>query len=376
MRKTARVIGWFGVCVLGALVFAHFAGAKKGITPIAVDHEHYVCAPCGMPCDSKVYDAPGVCPVCGAALVVEPAPPRAPRKKVALLIFDGVEIIDYTGPYEVFGDADFDVYTVAEAKAPVTTAMGMAVVPKYTFADAPPPDVLVVPGGDVHAPRGSAATLKWIAGITATDEQTMSVCNGAFILAAAGILDGLSATTTAHLIAELAAEYPKTKVVSDQRFVDNGKIVTTGGLSAGIDGALHVVEKMLGRGRAQAVALDIEYDWRPDSGFVRAKLADNLIPHVGLDELGNWSWIRTQGGVDRWEIVVTGTSELSVAELMVRISESLAKGKWTTVQPASPTETAWKFNGPDGRPWTGAVTIESVAGESHRYTATVRIVET
>src|SRR5262249_55059194 len=199
----------------------------------------------------------GPCPGCGMALIEEEAAKALiqARKKAAILIFDGVEIIDYTGPYEVFGASNFDVYTVAATPDPVTTAMGMKVVPKYTFADAPQPDVLVVPGGSVRAARQSAPTLKWVTDTTQHTAHTMSVCNGAFILASAGLLDGLTATTTYHLLGDLASDYPKVKVVDDRRFADNGKIITAAGLSSGIDGALHVVEKIYGPGRAQSVAL-------------------------------------------------------------------------------------------------------------------------
>src|SRR5262249_20748005 len=160
----------------------------------------------------------------------------------------------------------------AASKSPVTTAMGMTVVPKYTLDDAPEPDILLVPGGDIHEPLASAATLRWIVDRSARTRHTLSVCNGAFILAHAGLLDGLSATTTYHLLGKLQKEFPKTKVVRDQRFVDNGRIITSGGLSSGIDGALHVVSKVRGLGVAQETALGIEYDWRPGSGFARGAL--------------------------------------------------------------------------------------------------------
>ncbi len=110
--------------------------------------------------------------------------------------------------------------------------------------------------------RNSAPTLKWVTDTNARTTLTMSVCNGAFILASAGLLDGLTATTTSGNIPRLKAEYPKTKVVDDQRFVDNGRIITTAGLSAGIDGAVHVVSRTLGQGTAQRVALAEEYDWK------------------------------------------------------------------------------------------------------------------
>jgi putative intracellular protease/amidase len=262
--------------------------------------------------------------------------------------------------------------------------MGMTVVPKHTFADAPQPDVLVVPGGGVHGARESKATLKWVADTTAHARHTMSVCNGAFILASAGLLDGLTATTTSGLIEKLRAEYPKTKVVDDRRFVDNGKIITTAGLSSGIDGALHVVAKMLGNGTAQAVALGEEYDWRPRSGFARAALADRLIPHLDLAATGDWSIESTQGGTDRWELVLRGSSDRDIAALADYFAHALAtnenatNGKWTSVQAAKPGSASlagsdWKLRGRDGKDWTLNLKIQPVSGESHQYTATLII---
>jgi putative intracellular protease/amidase len=389
-----RAKGFFGSLslALGALLIVVVAGAGRllGAMPEGISPDapalHYVCTPCNLPCDDAVYDAPGVCPKCGMALVEQGAAAAAAathpaRKKVAILIFDGVQIIDYTGPYEVFGSADFDVYTVAETTAPVTTAMGMKVVPKHTFADAPQPDVLVVPGGGVRGARDSKATLKWVADTTAHTQHTMSVCNGAFILASAGLLDGLTATTTSGLIEKLRTEYPKTKVVDDRRFVDNGKIITTAGLSSGIDGALHVIAKMLGNGTAQAVALGEEYDWRPRSGFARAALADRLIPHLDLAATGEWTVEKTQGGTDRWELVLRGRSNRNLAALAdyfahgLATNENATNGKWTSVKAAKSASSSlaasdWKLHGRDGRNWTGNLKIQPVSGESHQYTAT------
>src|SRR5262249_6233899 len=140
---------------------------------------------------------------------------RVNHTKVAILIFTGVQIIDYTGPYEVFQAAGFDVYTVAATKDPITTVAGMTVVPKYTFDDAPAPDVLVVPGGGIGGAHDSAPTLRWIEATAAKAGHTMSVCNGAFLLAQAGLLDGLKATTTYHNVPKLRTMYPKIDVVDD-----------------------------------------------------------------------------------------------------------------------------------------------------------------
>jgi putative intracellular protease/amidase len=364
-----------------------FALALVLQAPLRAEGQHWVCDPCGLPCDEIVYDHPGNCPKCGMPLVDqekarhEREATARTQKKVAILIFDGVEIIDYTGPWEVFGAAGFDVYTVAGAKDAITTAMGMTVLPRYTFADAPQPDILVVPGGGVTAARNSAPTLKWLTDTTARTSHTMSVCNGAFILASAGLLDGLTATTTSGNIARLKAEYPKTKVVDDQRFVDNGKIITTAGLSAGIDGALHVVSLELGPGMAQKVALAEEYDWRPRTAFARAALADRLIPQVDMDALGTWTVLDTEGTRERWEMVIQGRSDLSAAEVMDRIGRDLAaKGKWTSVAPAagrppSAETTRWTFTGRDGKPWNGTVTIQASPTEAHVYTAKLTIAQ-
>jgi putative intracellular protease/amidase len=342
---------------------------------------HYVCIPCGHPCDEIIYDHPGTCPKCGMPLVDQEAAKQASlaRKKVAILIFDGVEILDYTGPWEFFGASGFDVYTVAETKESVTTFMGMTVLPKYTFADAPQPDVLVIPGGHVTVVRNSAATLRFVADTTARTVHTMSVCNGAFILASAGLLDGLTATTTSGNIAPLKAEYPKINVVDDQRFVDNGRIITTAGLSAGIDGALHVVSLMLGKGIAQNVALNEEYDWHPQVAFVRAALADRIIPSVSLDSFGKWTLISTEGGRDRWEIAFRGTSDLTAAEVMDRLDRDFTtNGKWTSVAAAATRSSSkrtgrWNFTGRDGKPWTGILTIQASPTEAHQYTAKLTI---
>ena len=371
MNITSRIAGSFAfVLALAALV--------------AAQDKQYVCPPCGLPCDAAVYDKPGTCPKCGMALVDRDAAraQASARKTVGILIFDGVQIIDYTGPYEIFQGAGFDVFTVAETKAPISTVAGMTVVPKYAFADAPRPDVLVVPGGGVAGALGSAATLTWVKDMTAKTQHTMSVCNGAFILAKAGLLDGLTATTTHGNVPKLRATYPKIKVVDDQRYVDNGKIITTGGLTAGIDGALHVVSLMMGKGVAQQVALGEEYDWHPGGGFVRGSLADTefeswMAPAV--DGTGRWELVSTQGGTDRWEVVVEGTSDLSAAELLDRLGKSCTtQGTWTSVAapaggPAAATSSRWTFTGRDGKPWTGTLSVLAPSGAAHTYTLTLSV---
>lgn len=215
----------------------------------------FVCPPCDAECDETTYEKRGTCPQCGMALIQRP-------KRVAILVFNRVQIIDYTGPYEMFGAAGFDVFTVAATKEPIKTAMGMEIVPKFTFVEAPEADVLVIPGGGVGQVSEDQATLQYIKKANSRSQYTLSVCNGAFTLANTGLLDGLSATTTRGNIPGLAMRFPKIKVTKDVRYVDNGKIITAGGLSAGIDGALHVIEKMMGVEVAERVAYQEEYAWR------------------------------------------------------------------------------------------------------------------
>jgi putative intracellular protease/amidase len=366
-------------CLPRLLVLLILLAVSLAVTPAIGGDKRYVCVPCGLPCDSKFFDKPGTCPSCGMALVTEEEAKAAlaatpPAKKVAILIFDGVEIIDYAGPYEIFGAAGFDVYTVARTKDPITTAMGMTVVPQYSFDDVPQPDVLVVPGGGVKGAQGNAATLNWIKDETAKIQHTMSVCNGSFILASAGLLDGLSATTTNGNIPKLRTQFPKINVVDNLRYVDNGKIITTAGLSAGIDGALHVIELMMGKGAAQQTALAEEYDWEGNSHFVRAALADKVIPPLYLTaDYGTWDLVSTEGGNDHWEMVLRGASTKSVAEFVDHIDKDFEAKEWAKSAPWADGTSHWKMSTKDGKAWDGTVTVRDNPGAKHLMTLSIAV---
>ena len=343
------------------------------------DAKHYVCVACGLPCDSKVFDKPGSCPDCGMALVEQGSAQATPavdtRRKVAVLIFNGVEIIDSMGPYELFGAANYNVFTVGETKEPVTSAMGMTMVPKYTFADAPHADVLVVPGGGVRGAQQNAALLKYVVDATAAAQHTMSVCNGSFILASAGLLDGLTATSTYGNVLRLHEQFPKVKVVGDQRFVDNGKIITTAGLSAGMDGALHVIAKLDGEDRARQVALGEEYHWEPTGGYVRPAMADRFIPNIDVEkEAGSatdWKVVSSTGDAKHWDIVVRGASTQSAEQLLGNFGQALEKqARWSAASAsAAKGSRSWSFQDLDGKTWRGTLTVEPVAGAAGEYTA-------
>jgi transcriptional regulator GlxA family with amidase domain len=189
---------------------------------------------------------------------------------VGILIFDDVEVLDFCGPFEVFSSARaadaaeatalFRVFTVAERADVVRCRGNLLVQPHFTIADHPPIDLLVVPGGwGTRREARNAALLDWIAAQDQGSTLTLSVCTGAFLLAARGLLDGKPATTHWASLDRLAEGYPAIELRRDVRFVDAGHVVTSAGVSAGIDMALHVVERLRGPAVATATARNMEY---------------------------------------------------------------------------------------------------------------------
>ena len=194
-----------------------------------------------------------------ASLPHAPRPAESQAKRlrtVAILVFDGVELLDFAGPAEVFivarNGSAYRVFTVAEAKGPVRTMGGLTLQPDYSIDDAPQPDILVVPGGGTA--NVSRRGVQWVKTTAGKAKIAMSVCMGAFLFARAGLLDGLKATTHHWGLDSLQSASPTCKVVRDRRFVDTGKIITTAGVSAGSDGALQIVERLDGRKAANWVA--------------------------------------------------------------------------------------------------------------------------
>ncbi len=195
----------------------------------------------------------------------------ANQRTVGIFVFPDVEVLDFCGPFEAFSVAgreivpgSFRVLTVAEHAGPVLARNGLSVNPHHTFADAPPIDLLIVPGGMgtrplMHVP----AVLEWIAHRAAQAELVLSVCTGALLLAKAGLLAGLEATTHHGALDLLRASAPETRVRDDARYVDNGRVVTSAGVAAGIDMSFHVIDRLLGRDAALATARHIEYPWQP-----------------------------------------------------------------------------------------------------------------
>lgn len=192
-------------------------------------------------------------------------------RTLAILIFDEVEVLDFCGPFEVFSVSNrftdppaFKVVTVSEKAGPILTRGGLSVNPHHRLADCPLPDILLVPGGqgtrkEMHNP----VLIDWIKQASATAELLLSVCTGALLLAKAGFLDGLEATTHHGAIDLLREVAPRTTVHAGRRFVDNGRVTCSAGIAAGIDMSLHVVGKLLGQEIAGKTARQMEYPYQP-----------------------------------------------------------------------------------------------------------------
>jgi len=190
---------------------------------------------------------------------------------VGVALFQGAEELDWAGPWEVLAawalqwpDDGVHVFTLAREERPVTCAKGLRVLPDETWETAPPLDVLVYPGGrGTRRELQDEAVLDWIRGLAAGETVVASVCTGSLVLAAAGLLDGKPATThwgSLELLPTLGREI---EVRPDDRFVDNGNILTAAGVSAGIDMALHLVARLHSTERAREVRRYIQYDPEP-----------------------------------------------------------------------------------------------------------------
>lgn len=195
-------------------------------------------------------------------------------RSVGIFVFDGVEVLDFAGPYEVFTTATrvharinptdpplFNVFTVGQRAARLRARAGLAVFPDAEFCNHPRMDILVVPGGVVTAELAKPEVAQWIAARSRQCELTASVCTGAFLLAQAGLLRGRNATTHWEDIDDLKAMFPDTHVQPMRRWVDEGDIVTSAGIAAGIDMSLHLVERLAGRELATRTARQLEFDW-------------------------------------------------------------------------------------------------------------------
>lgn len=200
----------------------------------------------------------------------------AERRSVAILLFEDVEVLDFAGPYEVFSrtrlepgvasrrtrdSAPFDVLTVAREPGPIAATGGLRVIPDYSFGDVPEIDILVVPGGFGTRPLlADDQMIEWIRDRSGRARRVTSVCTGALLLAAAGVLQGRRATTHWSALDALGEIDPTIEVARGARVVEDG-VVTSAGVSAGIDMALTIVARLHGQDVAEETARYMEYRW-------------------------------------------------------------------------------------------------------------------
>lgn len=190
---------------------------------------------------------------------------------IAIAVFDGAEELDWVGPWEVlrvwqqwWPDDGAEVFTVAHTRDPVTCAKGMRVLADHTWDDAPPVDVLVYPGGQgTRRELADEVVLERVRGFGSRGVLVTSVCTGALVLGAAGLLKGRPATTHWASVDELRSLDPTIELRTSDRFVDDGSVITAAGVSAGIDMALHLVRRLAGDERAREVRRYIQYDPEP-----------------------------------------------------------------------------------------------------------------
>lgn len=196
------------------------------------------------------------------------------RKRIGIILFKDVEVLDFCGPFEVFSvtrlneekrreePSPFEVLLVAEKTNPVLTTGEMKVIPHYTVESCPKLDILVVPGGwGIRRELNNQVMLDWLLSRAAEVETLSSVCTGSILLGFAGLLDGLHATTHWDSLNWMRDSFPNVNVESDKRVVEDGKVFTSAGISAGIDMALKIVARYYGEKIARATAKWMEYPY-------------------------------------------------------------------------------------------------------------------
>jgi transcriptional regulator GlxA family with amidase domain len=190
---------------------------------------------------------------------------------VGFFLFDDVELLDFAGPFEVFSVTSelsdytlFRVFSVSEDGEEIRTVNGLKILPDFAFDNHPPIDILVIPGGvGTKKEMDKSSIVEWIRWNHDRAKMTVSVCSGARILARMGLLDGLAFTTHHEVFDDVHRIAPGATLDTEARFVDNGRVLTAGGISAGIDLAFHIVRKMHGDEVADRTARYMEYgDWR------------------------------------------------------------------------------------------------------------------
>lgn len=332
--------------------------------PVAAAEKVWVCP---MSQHAQEFDKPGACPLCGMTLVE-----KDKQLRVAVLVYPYAEEIDYAGPIEIFGESGARVFTVGATTDVAKSVFALQLRPEFDLEHAPDADVILVPGGGTADMQKNEKVLQWLRDRSKSAKYVLSVCNGAFIVASAGLLDGLKATTTAGRIDQLAAYAPKTTVVRE-RLVDNGKIITTTGLSAGIDGALHVLEREYGRDRAAMVARSMEYRWQPDNPWTRSKDAEMRMPDIDLPDGANFVKLSSKGDTNQWEVRGRLTVDKPIEELFDEASKQIVAQGWT-LREHTQGKRSWSRTDRDGE-WLASVSSTDEAPGAYLETLAIRKVK-
>jgi transcriptional regulator GlxA family with amidase domain len=190
------------------------------------------------------------------------------KYRLGVVVFEGFELLDAMGPLEMFGNVgpQLEIVLVAEKAGPVASAQKVKTVADYSFEDCPDLDIVLVPGGFGYTNMvNNEKAMKWLKDRAAKAELVTSVCNGSQILAAGGILDGAKATTNKAYYKMITGMAKDVDWVHEARWVDDGRIITSSGVSAGIDMSLHVIQRLFGEETAMNIAKMTEYEWHRDS---------------------------------------------------------------------------------------------------------------
>lgn len=296
---------------------------------------------------------------------------EAQTKRAAFLVSDGTLPLDYAGAYEVLGQARMRVFTIGKTLNAITLASNMQIIPNYSIDNAPEFDILVVPSSFDQ----DTIVINWIRKRAEKVEHILTVCGGVTPVYDAGLLDGKTITSYGPLIDHLKAHAKNAKVVTDKRFVDNGKVITCGSYVSGIDGALYLVSKIYGIPRAQEVANNIEYNWDREYKYVRAKLADNwLAPFIDFGPPLRGKVLTYEGDETQWVAGYEVERQESFKEFYSQIPEMAQMHDWKNLE-TDETETTyaatWTRKDFEDRTWTCVTTIKRVEGR--RYLLTYQI---
>ena len=242
--------------------------------PVAAqDDDTYWCPMRGKPCQLDDYHGPGKCNDCKMPLITKARflefnkQVEANKMTLGVVLYEGFELLDVFGPLEMFAYAEqIEIVMIAEEAGSIVSGQGPSAVAEYGFDDAPKLDILLVPGGaGTFREMNNEVMLSWLRERSEQAEITTSVCSGSAILAKAGILDGRRATSNKQFFDLAASEGKEVDWVWEARWVDDGDIVTSSGVSAGMDMALHIIKRLFGQETADAISIGTEYEWQRDS---------------------------------------------------------------------------------------------------------------